>query len=158
VTTYQWLLVFHIAGAFLFVSGAVVAGVLQVAAVRAEEPAQVALILRLARPAVMVVGLGALISLGFGIWLVAHLPGFDIGDGWIAAALALWFASLALGGAGGRQARHTRYLAEQLAEQGAPRSEELDRRLADPVARVLNYGSFAAAVAILVLMVWKPGA
>lgn len=158
MSTYQWLLVFHLGGAFLFVSGAVVAGVLEIAALRAQEPAQVALILRLTRPAVALVGFGALVTLGFGIWLVAHIPGYDLSDGWISAALALWVVSMALGGAGGRQARHTRYLAEQLAEQGAPRSGELDRRLADPVARALNYASFLAAVAILVLMVWKPGA
>lgn len=157
MTTGQWLLGFHLLGAFLFVSGAVAAGLLHALAARRERPSEVAFLLGLTRPAVAVVGVGSLAALGFGAGLVSH-AGFRWSQGWISAALALWVVSMALGGIGGRSARHTRYLARRLAAEGDRPSEELRRALADPLARALNYGSFLAAVAILALMVWKPGA
>ena len=127
------------------------------AAERAKRPSQVALLLKLTRPAVLAVSVGAIVALVLGIWLVAHVGGYTIGEGWIVGALVLWVASLALGGIGGRHARHTRYLAERLAAQGDSRTEELDRRLRAPLARGTNYASMLAVVAILILMVWKPG-
>lgn len=157
MTTVQWLLGFHVIGAFLFVSGAVAAGALQTLATRREKPSEIAVLLALTRPAVAVVGVGALLTLGLGAWLV-HEEGWSWGDGWITAALLLWIASVVLGGIGGRSARHTRYLAERLAAEGDRPSEDLRRALADPVARALNYGSFLAVVAVLALMIWKPGA
>jgi uncharacterized membrane protein len=157
VTTVQWLVGFHLVGAFLFVSGAVAVGTLHALATRRQRPSEIAFLLGLTRPAVALVGIGALATLGFGAWLVDE-AGFGWGDGWISAALLLWIASIVLGGIGGRSARHTRYLAERLAAQGDRPSEELHRALVDPVARALNYGSFLAVLAVLALMVWKPGA
>ena len=157
MTTFQWLLGFHLLGAFLLVSGAVGAGMLQLEAARRERPSEIALLLGLTRVAVAIVGVGSLLALAFGLWLVDH-QGLDWGDAWISAAIVLWVVSLALGGIGGRSARHARHLAERLARDGDRRSPELNRALADPVARALNYGSFLTAVAILALMFWKPGA
>jgi len=157
VTTVQWLIGFHVVGAFLFVSGAVAVGALHTLATRREKPSEVASLLSLTRPAVAVVGAGALLTLGPGAWLV-HEEGWSWADGWISAALVLWIVSVVLGGIGGRSARHTRYLAERLAAEGDRSSDELHRALADPTARALNYGSFLAVVAVLALMIWKPGA
>jgi len=157
VTGLQWLIGFHVVGAFLFVSGAVAVGALHALATRCEKPSEVAFLLGLTRPAVAVVGVGALLTLGLGAWLVDY-EGWDWGDGWIAAALLLWIASVILGAVGGRVARHARYLAQRLAADGDRPSDELRRALADPIAQALNYGSFLAVVAVLALMIWKPGA
>jgi uncharacterized membrane protein len=78
--------------------------------------------------------------------------------GWIAAAIVLWVASLVLGGPSGTRLRHARELAEKLAAEGDQPSPELHRAVTDRVALVLNYASFACVVAILVLMIFKPGA
>lgn len=156
MSTYQWLLGFHVLAALLFLGGAVAVGVLHAEAMRAERPSEVAALLRLSRPGVAVVGVGALASLALGLWLVAHLPSRSLGDTWIALSLALWAASLVLGGIGGRSARHTRYLAERLALDGDAPSDELRRALRDPVALAVNYASLAAGLAILALMIWKP--
>ena len=156
MTETQWLLGFHLVGAFLFVSGAVAVGVLHSLALRRERPSEIVLLLGLARSAVAVVGTGALATIIFGLWLVDN-RGFSVGNGWISAALALWLASVVLGAVGGRAARRTRYLAERLAAGDDRPSDELLRALRDPVARLLNYGSFLAPVAVLALMVWKPG-
>jgi uncharacterized membrane protein len=157
VTTVQWLLGFHLVGAFLFLSGAVAVGVLHTAATMRERPSEIAFLLGLTRAAVTLVGVGSLATLAFGAWLVDR-RGFSFGQAWIATALVLFVVSAVLGGIGGRSARHARYLAERLASEGDEPSEELRRVVRDPAARALNYASFAAAVAILALMIWKPGA
>jgi uncharacterized membrane protein len=157
VTTTQWLLGFHLVGAFLFVSGAVAVGLLHASAVRRERPSEVAFLLGLTRWALVAVGLGALAALAFGTLLVRR-SGFSFGDAWISASLALWIASVLLGGFGGRSARHARYLAEELAAAGDAPSDDLRLALKSPASQSLNYASFLAALAILALMVWKPGA
>jgi uncharacterized membrane protein len=155
VTTTQWLLGVHIVGAFLFVSGAVAVGCLHTAATRRERPSEIAFLLGLTRTAVACVALGAVLALAFGASLV-HRSGFSFGDAWVSASLALWIASVVLGGIGGRSARHARYLAERLATDGDRPSDELHRALTSRAAQALNYGSFLTALAILALMVWKP--
>jgi uncharacterized membrane protein len=155
VTTTQWLLGFHLLGGFVFVSAAIAVGMLYTAARRREKPSEIALLLGLTRPAVALVGVGSLATIGFGIWL-AERAGFSLGDTWLSAALALWVASIVLGGVGGRSARHTRYLAERLAAEGDRPSDELRRALGDPIALGFNALSFLSLIAILGLMVWKP--
>jgi uncharacterized membrane protein len=157
VTKYDWLLLFHILGAFLLFSGSIVAGILQFAAVRRARPSEVALLLGLIQPAVAVIGLGAALTLGLGLWL-ADDAGYGIGDQWVIAAIVLWAVGNALGWAGGRPLGRAAALALRLAADGDAPSPELRRAVGDRRAVVLNYLSFAALVAILVLMVWKPGA
>ena len=156
MTTEQWLLGIHVLGAFLFVSGAIAAGVLHTVAMRRTRPSEVALMLGLTRVAVITVSVGLLLAVVFGVWLVDRL-GRDWGDAWISGALALVVISGLLGGLGGRSARHARHLAERLAEDGDEPSDALARAVADPRLLVLNYASFAAAVTVLALMIWKPG-
>jgi len=95
MTKYDWLLLFHILGAFLFFSGAVVAGIFQLAAMRRAKPSEVAVLLGLTRPAVAAVGVGSLLTLGFGLWL-AHYVGYGFGKGWVVAAIVLWAVAGAL--------------------------------------------------------------
>jgi uncharacterized membrane protein len=147
----------HIVGAFLFVSGSVVAGVAFEAARRRSEPREIALLLGLARTGAALVGIGMLVVLVFGLWLV-HLGDWGYGAGWVDAAIALFVAAAVLGGLGGQAPRRARELAARLAAEGKPVNDDLRRRLDDHAARALNYASGALVVAILVLMVWKPGA
>jgi hypothetical protein len=56
----------------------------------------------------------------------------------------------------GRQDRHTRELAEQLASEDDSSSAELRLRLRDPLNLALNASLLAATIAIVALMVWKP--
>jgi len=99
VTKYDWLLLVHILGAFLFLSGSIVAGVLALAAMRRVVPSEVALLLRLTRPVVVFVGVGSLVALGLGIWLAEYV-GYGLGEGWVIAAIVLWALSGALAGPG----------------------------------------------------------
>ncbi len=153
--TYEWLLLFHLLGAFLFVSGAAVAAVLQLAAMRRERPGEIAALLGAIRVGVLLVAIGSVLVLLFGIWLAEH-AGYGLGEGWVSLALGLFVLAAVFGGAAGRHDKATRMLAVQLAEDGDRPSPELHRRLRNPIPLALNYGSGALVVAILVVMVWKP--
>jgi uncharacterized membrane protein len=157
VDRYHWLLVFHLAGALLVLGGATIAGIFNIAALRRERPSEIAALFSLTRVAVISVMAGMPLVLIFGLWLVSD-ANYGWGDTWIVAALILWVAANALGGAGGKRDKRTRQLAEQLAAQGDQPSVELRARLRDPVSLALSWGSGLAVVAILALMIWKPGA
>lgn len=156
MTKYDWLILAHLLAAFLFLCGVIVAGTLHFLATRRARPSEVVLLLGLVRVTVPLIGVGSLAALGFGLWLVDE-AGYDWGDGWIIGAIVLWLASAALSGPAGKRLRHARELGEKLAAAGDQPSAELQRAVTDRTALVLNYSSFACLVAILVLMVFKPG-
>ena len=157
MSRYEWLLVFHIAGAFLVLGGATMAAIFNVAAQRRERPSEVAALLGLTRLPVVAVMIGMPLLLVFGLWLVADIDWADWSDGWVIAALILWVVANALGGAGGKRDKRARELAERLAAEGDQPSDELRARLRDPVSLALSYGSGLVVLAILALMIWKPG-
>jgi len=156
-TLYQWLLFLHVTSAGLFVAGAVVAGVAQIAALQRDRPSEIATLLRFARYGVVFVGIGSLGALAFGLWLAGYLS-YGFGETWIALSIALWVVSQALGGLGGRAARHARERAEQLAAAGDEPDAELSALVSHRPSLLLSYASTLAIVAILILMIWKPGA
>jgi uncharacterized membrane protein len=156
VSTAQWLLMFHVTGAFLFVGGSVAAGVLYVLAMRAERPSEVALLLRLVRATVPVIAAGVVLTLAFGLWLV-HELGLRLSSFWVVAALVLWTVANALGGAGGRHQRTTRLLAERLAAAGDRPDPELRRVVRDLRGNAPSWLAGVAAVLLLVDMFWRPG-
>jgi uncharacterized membrane protein len=157
VDRYQWLVFLHVSGAFLVLGGATMAGVLNASALRRERPSEIVTLFRLTRFAVTSIMVGMIVALGFGLWLVSDAD-YGWGDTWIVLALILWFVANALGGIGGRRDKQTRELAERLAAEGDIPSPELRARLRDPVSLALSYGSGLVVVAILALMIWKPGA
>lgn len=157
MTTEHLALLFHLLGAFSVVAGTVVAGVAFEAARRRERTAEIALLLGLSRVGVLFVAVGALFVLVFGLWLV-HLGGWSYGAGWIDAATALFVAAMVVGGIGGRRPRRARVLAQQLSIDGAPVTAELRELLDDRAWIAVNYLSALLLLAVLVLMVFKPGA
>lgn len=148
-------LVLHLLGVVLFAAGIAVAGVAFEAARRRERPAEVALLLGLTRVGVLLVAVGALLVLGFGLWLV-RLDHFSYGDGWIDAALALYVIALLLGALGGQRPKQARLLASDLAARGKPATDELRGLLADRASLAANYVAAICVLAILALMVFKP--
>ena len=153
--SYESLLFAHLAGAFLFVSGAVAAAVVRLAAMGRTRPSEIAVLLRAARLAIPVIAAGLVLVVGFGFWLASRLD-LDLGSAWLSATFVIVAAVLLVGSVSGRQDRHTRELAERLARDDDRSSPELERRLRDPLNLALNASLLAATVAILALMVWKP--
>jgi uncharacterized membrane protein len=146
----------HLLGAFLLVGGMVVTGVAFEAARRGQTPLQIATLLGLARVGALLVVTGTALVAAFGLWLV------DLGEvgyttGWVDAALALFAVTIVLGAVGGWRPKHARRLA--VAERDARDvSSELRLLLDDRAARTLNYLAALLVIAIVALMVFKPGA
>ena len=150
-------LFFHLLGAFSFVAGTIVAGVAFETARHQKTPAEIALLLGLSRIGVLLVALGTLLVLGFGLWLV-HLGDWGYGAGWIDAALGLLLTVVVLGAIGGQRPKRARKLATRLASEGKPASPELRALLDDRPTLTINYLSALLLLAIIALMVFKPGA
>ena len=158
MSLYQWLLFFHVTGAFFLIGGIVIAGTLNMAAIAKDRrPSQVATLYRLIRLGVPLIGLGLLLTLAIGLWLV-HEVGYGYGEAWIVIAIVLWVLASALGSIDGKYQRQTGELAVRLAAEGDASSRELLARLRDPRALAISYGSGLMAFAVLGLMIWKPGA
>jgi uncharacterized membrane protein len=152
----QWLLAFHITGGFLLLGGAVVAGELNVLALRAQRPSEIVVFLGLVRFVVPLIGLGALLTLVLGLWLVHH-DGFSYGAFWVWAAVVLWVIGNALGGRGGRRQEKAREEAQRCAAEGDVSTDRLRELLRDPAGNAMSWGSGLAILLVLVLMIWKPG-
>ena len=90
----------HLLGVLLFTAGIVFAGVAFEAARRRQQPEEIALLLSLTRIGVLLVVLGGLLLLGFGLWLVGLE---DVGGaGWVNAAIGLFLVVV-----GARRARRS---------------------------------------------------
>ena len=134
MSLYEWLLFLHVLAAFLLVAGVVVYGVLLLRP--AGQPAARAL----GPPALALWNVGGLGVLVFGVWLALEVDGYELWDGWIVAALILWFVASAAGGRLGAGVR-----------EGQP-IRSLDR------SGVMLAIMALATAALLLDMIFKPGA
>jgi uncharacterized membrane protein len=160
MSLYDWLLFLHITGAFFLIGGVVVAGILNLVAIATDRrPSEVATLFRLIRFAVPAIGVGMLLTLAIGLWLVHESPwNYGYGDAWVIVALVLWAIAGWLGGMDGKYQRKTGELAARLAGEGDAPTHELRARLRNVRALATSYGSGLAAFAVLGIMIWKPGA
>lgn len=90
-----------------------------------------------------------------GLWLIEE-TGHSLGDGWLALSLVLLVVAGALGAVGGRKAKRARLLAERQAGD-AHADPAIRLLLRDRVSLAANAAAAAAALGVLVLMVWRPG-
>ena len=110
MSLYQWLLFFHVTGAFFLIGGIVIAGILNLAAiVKDRPPSQVATLYGLIRFAVPLIGVGLVLTLAIGLWLV-HNVGYSYGETWIVLAIVLWVVASALGNIDGKYQRRSAIL------------------------------------------------
>jgi uncharacterized membrane protein len=157
LSKYDWLLFLHITGAFLLLGGGVVASALNIAAMRRDRPSEILLLFALTRIAVASIITGTALAFVFGLWLVNE-AGYGYGDGWIVAAIVLLILGNAIGGFAGSRDARTAKLAQELVAEGDAPSAELQARVRDPITLACNYGSGLILVALLAIMIWKPGA
>jgi len=161
VGKYDWLLVFHLFGGAALVAGAVAFHTLQIALLRSDRPKTIATLFGLGRPFELAIQVGSGAVLVFGIWLAyadQEAPKYTITDEWIIAAIVLWVLANALQVRGGKIYEDARVLAKKLAAEGDEASAELRALVRSPRAAVMTWTSTAMVFAIIVLMVWKPGA
>jgi len=161
VSKYDWLLVFHLFGAAALVAGALAFHTLHIALLRSDRPQRIATLFGIGKPFERAIQIGAVVSLVFGIWLAYadhEIPKYKITDEWIIAAIVLWFVANGLGFRGGEIYARARELAEELAAEGDEPSAELTALVRSPRAAIMTWAATATMFAIIVLMVWKPGA
>jgi len=135
------LLFLHVLAAFGVMAAVVVFTVVLTAAgsasTTAASPAQ-----RMLPVAQRLSEIGGTGTLVFGVWLALKLDNYDIFDGWILVALALWVLAAGVGARLGI-----------LLQEGPSGGDGVDSR-----ARLLYALYFVATVALLADMIFKPGA
>ena len=131
MSTYDWLLLLHLIGAFAAMGSVVVFSVLLLGG-RNVAAAELTFLGR------RLWDVGGLLTLVFGIWLALDLDQYDFFDGWILLALALW----AVAGAAGIRLG----LAFEGDEPPPPGS-------VNPLYAVMAI----SVTALLVVMIYKPG-
>lgn len=131
---YHALLFFHVLSAFLLFGAVVMYSAFVLGAPVDRRVRLVAEILW---------GVGGVGTLALGIWLALYLDAYKIYDGWIIAAIVLWLLANATGSQTSR--------AVQPSADGGPVA--VDSRVA-----AMHWARTLIVVALLVVMVYKPGA
>ena len=142
---YDFLLFVHVLSAFVLFAAMTSFWAITVATRPARPLLSASAAQALARPTGILVGLGGLGTVVFGVWLAIYLDGYELWDAWIASSLVLWAISTAAGSRAGRF----------YARAGGTEADvgELRRR-----GHLLQVTSTVAALVILILMIFKPGA
>ena len=149
MSRYDWLLLLHLLAAFVLIGAVVVsAGVLS-ATWRTPSARDAIPLLRVGRLGDVLGRVGGLGTIVFGVWLAVDVDGYSLTDGWIIASLALWV----VGGVTGALVART----YQEALAGAA-GVTLGQTVRSARAVAFHGLLAAAAVGILALMIWKPGA
>jgi uncharacterized membrane protein len=157
VSSYQWALLFHLTGAFVYAGGMLVSEAAWFRARDGTGSREIRALLDVSKAGELLSQAGAVTLLGFALWLVDLTP-YGFGDAWIIAALSLFVLQGAPVNVLARRRKEARAVAGGLAADGAAPSPELGRLLHGRGHAELSHLSSLLTVAILVLMVWKPGA
>lgn len=139
---YDWLLFLHVLSAFALVGALTVLWALVLATRPARPVVTGEAAAAIVRPANVLVVAGTLGTIVFGIWLAIDHDDYRVWDGWILASLVLWAVGSGLGDRAGKA--FTRALDGSLE---ARRS-----------GLVLHSAATVVVLAILILMIFKPGA
>jgi uncharacterized membrane protein len=131
---YHALLFFHVLAAFFLAVGVVIYSAFVLGGPVNRPTRLVAEILW---------GVGGFGTLALGIWLALNRPEYEIRDGWIIAALILWVLAT---GSGAQASRGVQPVGDDSAVA-------VDRR-----TQIAHWMRVLYVVALLVVMVWKPGA
>jgi hypothetical protein len=135
---YDWLLFLHVLTAFALVTTVVIFSAFALGLAADSR------ILAVANALWAVGGLGTIV---FGVWLAIYVKGYDLLDGWIIAAIVLWAIASELG----RRA--------QVALAPAPSAGDgAAVAVAPSQAALMHWLRTLVVVALLVVMIYKPGA
>lgn len=126
---YDWLLFLHVLAAFMLASTVVTFSAVVLGAPAGTRAIALADVLW---------NIGGLGTLVFGIWLALDVDGYEVWDGWIIAAIVLWAVATETG----RRAR------VELTPEGAAAGR----------AALWHWLRTLLVLALLVVMIWKPGA
>jgi len=155
----QWMLAFHVLAAFSLVAGSTLFWVLVVAVRRIDTPDDTLRLGPVARGGNATIGVGMGGTIILGVYLAFAVDGYALWDGWIIAALVLWFVGAALGRRVGEAYMQGPKKALELKEAGqtGPNAELL---ALNRTSRGVLLHALTSLVLLLIIidMIWKPGA
>jgi hypothetical protein len=159
VTFDEWLLALHLLSAFAFAAAVVLFSILIVASRNIDTPGPTLALAPVGKVGNAVVGVGALGTIIFGVWLAISDDRWQVWDGWVIAAIVLWAIGSGIGARAGKEYERALHRAQELesAGQTGPDSELL---ALNRTSRGLLFHVIATIAMILILidMIWKPGA
>jgi uncharacterized membrane protein len=144
---YDFLLLVHVLSAFALLGATAALWAIVLATRPARPRLSAATAALLLRPTTVVVIVGTLGTLVFGVWLAIYLDEYQPWDGWIVASLVLWLVGTITGARSGNE-----YNAAGTAGDPTDAARLWKR------GNALSVISTVAVVAVLVLMIYKPGA
>ena len=158
-TVYEWLLFLHVLLAFAVVAAIVIYTYLVVVGRSVDLPSEAVRLFGISRVADVLVNVAMAGLLLLGIWLAIDADAYQPWDGWLIAAYVLWALFAELGRRAGKIFNAARDRARELVAAGsdAP-SPELNAMLRSPAGLALQLALIALVLALLVDMIFKPGA
>ena len=154
---YDWLLFLHVLSAFCYLGAYVWFTAVIVAGRRTDDPERAAGLFGAVRWGNVLATIGGVGTIALGIWLAIYVDEYQIWDGWIIASLVLWAISVELGRREGKEYNRARDLANELRAQSATSSPKLQAALRTQTGVVYHVLGSIAVLAILWLMIYKPG-
>lgn len=158
ISLYGWVLSLHLLFAFALVGALVLFMIALVAARRLESPAAVPVLGRIVGAGTAALRVGLVGTVVFGVWLVFVVKGYTIWQGWILAALILWIVTGALGDRSVVLYKRAATVAGGGAAENSAPGHQLASGFRSRALLGFRLGALIAAIAILALMIWKPGA
>ena len=155
----DWILALHLLSAFAMVGANVLFWVLIVAGWNLDTPEPIVRTSPIARLGVVIVSIGSVGTIVFGLWLAISLEAYQPWDGWVIAALVLWAIAGGLGDRTGREYNRAVIRARELLGAGETgRSAEL--LALNQTRRGLLFHSLTTFTLLFLVvdMIWKPGA
>lgn len=155
----HWLLALHLLAAAALVGAMVMFTVMIVAARRVDRPAEVLALRPLMRVSSIVVVIGSLGVVIFGVWLAIELEAYQVWDGWVIAAIVLWAIASETGRRADPEFAKLFDKAKELRAAGSTEPSPELRALGRTQRGVMLHGIASLAVVLLLVdMIWKPGA
>lgn len=155
----DWLLAMHVLSAFALGAAVVLFWITIVAVRRTDVPEATIRMAPVVLVGNIVVGIGGVGTIVFGIWLAISLDAYQVWDGWVIAAVVLWAIAMGTGQRAGVAYDAGMKKAEELKASGqtGPSAELLAMNRTRP-GLLMSALSTVAVVLILIDMIWKPGA
>ncbi len=156
---HDWLLFLHVLSAFALVAALVLYTVLIAVVWNKDVPTDVARLFRISKMGDVLIAVGSIGVLVFGIWLAIEDDRYKVWDGWVIAALVLWLVMGALGSRTGKIYNAARDRARSLVREGnnSPNAE-LRVLVQDRSGLWFHTGGVIVVLLLLIDMIFKPGA
>jgi uncharacterized membrane protein len=154
----DWILSLHVLSAFAMVGALVIFWIMIVALWGTDSTGRVASLMRVSKVGSILVAVGSLGTIIFGVWLAISVDAYEIWDGWVIAAIVLWALAVELGRRAGKLYGDAGLEAERLSAAGTETSPVVAETFGASRAVQFHAASSVLVLLILVDMIWKPGA